>query len=99
MLKGRSTNRRVLFPHCCCQVLFCLIFSLPLPAQDVQHVTLAPDGRFLIDGAATFPVGFTSGPELGALSPSRNDGLAELKKEGYVFQLWYCPPRQWGPER
>jgi hypothetical protein len=60
---------------------------------------LTPDGRFTIDGALTFPIGYTSGPVLGGMSPSKNDALAELKKEGYVFQLWYCPPRQWGPEK
>ncbi len=68
-------------------------------AQDVRHVVLSPDGRFVIDGAATFPIGYTSGPVLGGLSPSGNDGLAELKKEGYVFQLWYWPPRQWSAEQ
>jgi len=73
--------------------------ALPASAQDVQHVTLTPDGRFVVDGAATFPVGYTSGPVLGSLSPAHNTALAELKKEGYVFQLWYCPPQQWGPER
>ena len=96
MLKLRSTNRRVLLQRGCCQVLFC---AAGLLAQGVQHVTLSPDGRFLIDGAATFPIGYTSGPMLGGLSPARNNGLAELKKAGYVFQLWYCPPHQWGRER
>src|ERR1700722_16006761 len=94
MLKLRSTNRRVLLQRGCCQALFCLTTLL---AQDVQHVTLSPDGRFVIDGAVTFPIGYTSGPMLGGLSPSRTDALAELKKEGYVFQLWYSRRRQWGP--
>ena len=65
----------------------------------MRHVQLTPDERFVVDGAVTFPIGYTSGPVLGALSPSGNDALAELKKEGYVFQLWYCPPRQWGHEQ
>ena len=97
MLKQRSTNRRVLFPRVSCQAIF--LFAFTALAQDVQHVTLTPDGRFTVDGAATFPIGYTSGPVLGSLSPAHNTALAELKKAGYVFQLWYCPPRQWGPER
>jgi hypothetical protein len=87
----------VLFPRACCQAVFFL--AIQAFAQDVQHVALTADGRFTVDGAATFPIGYTSGPVLGSLSPARTTALAELKKEGYVFQLWYCPPRQWGPER
>jgi hypothetical protein len=99
MLKTRSANRRVLLQRAGCQALFCLAVLSPAIAQNVQHVTMTSDGRFIMDGAATFPVGYTSGPVLGSRSPANNDALAELKKEGYVFQLWYCPPRQWGPER
>ena len=99
MLKLRSTNRRVLLQRPCCQAVLLLVFRTALLAQAVQHVTFTPDGRFVMDGAATFPIGFTSGPVLGSFSAKRNDALAELKKQGYVFQLWYCPPRQWGPER
>jgi hypothetical protein len=62
-------------------------------------VRLGPDGRFFVNDAATFPIGFTSGPTLGAMAPTGRDGLAELKREGYVFQLWYCPPNTWGPEK
>jgi len=87
----------VLFRHVYCQAFF--LTAVTAFAQDVQHVRLTADGRFTVDGAATFPIGYTSGPVLGSMSPAHNTGLAELKKEGYVFQLWYCPPRQWGPER
>lgn len=62
-------------------------------------MAFTPDGRFTIDGAVTFPIGYTSGPVIGALSPERNDALAQLKKEGYIFQLWYCPPRQWSQDK
>jgi hypothetical protein len=88
----------VRFQHRGCQALFFLGLQTLL-AQDVRHVALSSDGRFVIDGAATFPIGYTSGPALGAPSPNGTDGLAELKKEGSVFQLWYCPPRQWGKEQ
>lgn len=98
MLKRDSTNRRVRFQRSCCQALFFLVLQALL-AQDVRHVSLPSDGRFFIDGAATFPIGYTSGPVLGSLSPNGNDGLAELKKEGYVFQLWYCPQHAWGREQ
>ncbi|HWB84672.1 MAG TPA: hypothetical protein VG675_11075 [Bryobacteraceae bacterium] len=68
-------------------------------ADGVQRVRLSPDGRFFVNDAATFPIGFTSGPILGGLAPNGQDGLAYLRREGYVFQLWYCPPGAWGPER
>lgn len=68
-------------------------------SDGVQHVQLGADGRFFVNGAAVFPIGYTSGPILGGLAPNGRDGLAELKREGYVFQLWYCPPNKWGPEK
>ena len=79
-----------------CALAACAVCLL---AQTPQHVALTPDGRFVIDSALTFPIGYTQGPIVGGLSPARNDALAELKKEGHIFQLWYCPPRQWGPQR
>jgi hypothetical protein len=82
---------------------FCLIVSganTPAAAADgLQHVRLGSDGRFFVNDAAVFPIGYTSGPILGGLAPNGRDGLAELKREGYVFQLWYCPPGAWGPDR
>jgi len=103
MLKRCSTNRRVRFQRRRCQALFFSLASALLPsilpalsAQDLQRVELL-GRRFFVNGAATFPIGYTTGPALASLAPSGVDGLAELKKEGYVFQLWYCPPRQWGP--
>ncbi len=68
-------------------------------ADGLQRVRLAPDGRFFVNDAAVFPIGYTSGPVIGGLAPDGLDGLAELKREGYVFQLWYCPPGMWGPDR
>ena len=85
MLKRRSTNRRLLFRHVCCQAIFCL--ALPASAQDVQHVTLTPDGRFVVDGAATFPVGYTSGPVLGSLSPAHNTALAHQPTQASTDRL------------
>lgn len=59
MLKQGSTNRRVRFQRYGCQAFFFLGFQAALVAQDVRHVSLTPDGRFFIDGAATFPIGYT----------------------------------------
>jgi hypothetical protein len=73
--------------------------SAAAAADAIQHVQLDAYGRFLVNGAAVFPVGYTSGPTLGALAPDGHDALAVLKQEGYVFQLWYCQPGTWGPER
>jgi len=110
MLKVDSANRRVHVRARFCQVFqdwsagaslaLCLILAGSAAAADgVQHVRLGPDGRFFVNEAATFPIGYTSGPILGGMAPSGLDALAELKREGYIFQLWYCPPGAWGPER
>jgi hypothetical protein len=111
MLKTNSANRRVHAAFGFCQVFqewrvrasgFLLAIALAAGtagAVDIQRVRLGPDGRFFVNDAAVFPIGYTSGPTLGALAPSGRHGLAELKREGYVFQLWYCPPNAWGPER
>jgi hypothetical protein len=76
-----------------------VLASTGAAADEIQRVRLGSDGRFFVNDAAIFPVGYTSGPTLGALSPSGRDGLAELKREGYVFQLWYCPPGTWGRDK
>src|SRR6266446_2623851 len=97
---------RVVDPNChiCSLVLVVLAWMFGLTqasaaADAIQHVQLDADGRFLVNGAAVFPMGYTSGPTLGALAPDGHDALAVLKHEGYVFQLWYCQPGTWGPER
>jgi hypothetical protein len=99
MLKSDSANRRVHGPARFCQVFIALAASAAWAADGVQQVRLAPDGRFFVNEAATFPIGYTSGPILGGLAPSGRNALTELKSEGDVFQLWYCPPGAWGKER
>lgn len=85
--------------------LFCLLLlgncfvwagaqSLPGHVTDVQT---QPDGPFLIDGAPTFPIGFTMGPPTGATTPAGSNAMAYLSRAGYTFQLWYCPKQAWGP--
>ena len=111
MLKMSSANRRVHTVGQFCQVFqdwrahaSAAILALALcggaaGADELQRVRLGAEGRFFVNEAAVFPIGYTSGPMLGAIAPTGRDGLAELKREGYVFQLWYCPPNTWGPER
>ena len=92
MLKSYSANRRTF-------AVLIVLASSAAAAPPVQHVRLGPDGRFFINDAAAFPIGYTSGPMLGALAPNGGGALAELSREGYIFQLWYCGPDMWGPER
>jgi hypothetical protein len=111
MLKMRSANRRVHTVTQFCQVFqdwsaraSGVLLALALcggtaAADELQRVRLGADGRFFVNDAVVFPIGYTSGPMLGAPAPNGRHGLAELKREGYVFQLWYCPPNAWGPER
>src|SRR5579872_650878 len=111
MLKTSSANRRVHTVAQFCQVfqdwrsrasgvlLAVALCGGTAIGDDLQRVRLGADGRFFVNDAAVFPIGYTSGPMLGAVAPSGRDGLAELKREGYVFQLWYCPPNTWGPAR
>jgi hypothetical protein len=65
----------------------------------VTDVQTQPDGPFLVDGAPTFPIGFTGGPPTGAATPWGQNAMAYLGREGHVFQLWYCPRHKWGPEK
>jgi hypothetical protein len=68
--------------------------SLPSRVTDVQT---QPDGPFLINAAPTFPIGFTNGPPTGTATPDGSNAMAYLRREGYTFQLWYCPKHAWGP--
>jgi hypothetical protein len=79
----------------------CLLAAAPdAPAKDeIQRVRLAADGRLFVNDTAIFPIGYTSGPTLGTLAPGGGNALALLKREGYIFQLWYCPPHTWGSDR
>lgn len=67
--------------------------------QNVLHVKTQTDGRIYVDDAPTFSIGFTSGPPTGAIAPDGTNAMKKLEQEGHVFQLWYCPPRKWGPAK
>jgi hypothetical protein len=68
-------------------------------AGPMQHVRTSADGRIMVNDAPLFPIGFTTGPAPGAVAPNGRNALAELKQMGNIFQLWYCPPKEWGPEK
>lgn len=76
----------------------CLAGAGPLPNQ-VTDVKTQPDGPFLVDSAPTFPIGFTAGPPTGMATPDGKNAMAYLRREGYTFQLWYCPKNTWGPQK
>jgi hypothetical protein len=85
--------------------ILCLVLWVCTAAAGAQtaptHVTdvqTQPDGPFLVDGAPTFPIGFTGGPPTGAATPWGQNAMAHLASEGHVFQLWYCPKNHWGPQ-
>ena len=84
--------------------MFCLLLCgylvVPSGAQSlsshVSHVQTQPDATFLVDGAPTFPIGFTGGPPTGAAAPNQINAMTYLSRERFTFQLWYCPPHKWG---
>ena len=86
-------------------VLPCVCVPLGIKAQTsrqltaVSRVRTEPDGRFFVDGAPVFPIGFTLGPPPGAVAPNGRNGMAELRKEGFTFQQWQCPKGAWGPAK
>lgn len=65
----------------------------------VSHVRTEPDGRFFVNGAPVFPIGFTQGPPTGAMATDGVNGMQELRKEGFAFQQWQCPKGKWGPAK
>ena len=53
-------------------------------------VSIRPDGVFLFDGKAAFPIGFTTAPAPWASAPSGGDAYAELAKpSSYVKPMTY----------
>lgn len=67
--------------------------------EQVTHVQTQPDAAFIINDVPTFPIGFTQGPPTGTSTPNGQNAMAYLHREGYTFQLWYCPKNAWGPEK
>ena len=79
-----------------CIAVVCLLAA----AQDgVLHVQARTDRRIFVNGGPVFPIGFTMGPPTGTDAPDGQNAMQKLVREGHVFQLWYCPPRHWGPAR
>jgi hypothetical protein len=83
---------------------FCIVAVSAATGQksqltQVTRVRAEPDGRFLIDNAPTFPIGFTSGPPTGAAAADGTNAMAKLKQEGFTFQQWICPKKAWGPQK
>ena len=72
-----------------------LILPSSLLAADVR---IGPDKVFLIDGARTFPIGFTTAPPPDGKTPDGRDGYAELKQFGAVFHRCGVPPQTPMPE-
>lgn len=67
--------------------------------SQVTRVGSAADGRFLINDAPAFPIGFTLGPPTGATTADGTNAMEELRQEGFIFQQWICPKKAWGRER
>jgi hypothetical protein len=84
---------------CACLPLLISCLAVAEDKPQVTRVQTQPDAAFIVNGAPTFPIGFTSGPPNGAATPAGENAKAYLRREGYTFQLWYCPKRAWGPEK
>lgn len=80
--------------------LLMVLFVLPLAqaaAQGPIKVRIGTSGRFVVDGKPVFPIGFTTGPPVGANTPDGNNAFAELAKNGFVFFQWLSHQQPWGP--
>jgi hypothetical protein len=85
---------------CLCLMLSVLTATgTDLPSTQVTRVQTPAGEAFIVNGAPTFPIGFTSGPPTGAATPSGENAMSYLRREGHMFQLWYCRDRAWGPEK
>jgi hypothetical protein len=72
-----------------------LVFLLA-SAASAAVVTIGPDGVFLADGKPVFPIGFTTAPVPGSVTPSGGDAFAELAKHGLAFSRCGIGGK-WGP--
>ena len=61
-------------------------------------VTIAPDGRLLINGQPTFFFGFAPGPQVGFRTPEGGDGWAEMAAGGMSVVRGWMPEDGWTPE-
>ena len=77
-------------------LVVCLLVLPPsLLAADVR---IGPDKVFLIDGARSFPIGFTTAPPPDGKTPDGRDAYAELKQFGAVYHRCGVPPQTPMPE-
>lgn len=98
--RERKIVRNALLYGCWCLIVSVLAaVAADAPAAKATRVQTQPDESFLVIGAPTFPIGFTSGPPNGAATPQGENAKSYLRREGYTFQLWYCRDRAWGPEK
>lgn len=101
-MKSGTLVRTLVIPSCLSVMLAGSTLMAQGTRQDaasVTHVQTQPDGPFLIDDAATFPIGYTAGPPTGATTPDGQNAMATLRQEAYTFQLWYCPKHRWNKDK
>jgi hypothetical protein len=67
------------------------------PRRKAAQAPPAPDDRIFVNGQPTFTIGYTIGPPLGAKTPDGRNALAELKKQGTIWQR--VDGGRWNPER
>lgn len=79
-------------------IILCMSGLKAESADRPIQVRIGAWGQFVVNGQDVFPIGFTSGPPIGAKAPDGNDGFAELAKNGFVFFQWLTRGRPWGPE-
>jgi hypothetical protein len=66
--------------------------------QGPAKVTIAPDGRLLIDGQPYFFFGFAPGPPIDLRTPEGGDGWAEMAAGGMSVVRGGVSYDQWNPE-
>lgn len=91
--------RKILQVACLWALASSQVTAADTTSNRVTYVQTRPDEAFVVNGAPTFPIGFTSGPPTGTATPGGENAKRYLLREGHMFQLWYCPRRAWGPEK
>lgn len=93
-------RRNRVFHFCLLAILFAALIAaaqVPAPSRRNTARAPAPDDRIYVNGQPTFTIGYTVGPPVGAKTPDGRNALAELKKQGAIWQR--VDGGRWGPER
>ena len=98
-IERRTSLHTIAYECLCLMILASMLMAADQSSAQVTRVQTHAREAFIVNGAPTFPIGFTSGPPTGSATPGGENAMSYLHREGHTFQLWYCRDRAWGPEK